>query len=194
MCREWYWIMPVLACLVICLRTFLLLCKKSRLKMRSWYLCLDSYRKPSIYGKSDFVNAGIATDPMVDFLSERIRYRIFICMAGAAGSGKTTVAGWLLTTIPHSKRIFTIENGSRERDFVREKEGKVYNSVIHTLTRFSENVNQKINQDVLLDFSLRFLPHVICVGEMRGPEAYTAQEISQTDHAVFLSLLILFNY
>ena len=37
-----------------------------------------------------------------------------------------------LTTIPDGKRIFTIENGSRELALVREKDGKVTNSVIHT--------------------------------------------------------------
>ena len=45
-----------------------------------------------------------------------------------------------LTTIPDSKRIFTIENGSRELELVREENGKVTNSVVHTLTRDSENV------------------------------------------------------
>ena len=59
---------------------------------------------------------------------------------------KTTAAGWLLTTIPDSKRIFTIENGSRELELVREENGKVVNSVVHTLTRDSENERQRIDQ------------------------------------------------
>ena len=37
-----------------------------------------------------------------------------LILAGA-GSGKTTVAGWVLTTLPKDKRIYTIESGSRER-------------------------------------------------------------------------------
>ena len=79
-------------------------------------------------------------------------------MAGATSSGKTTAAGWLLTTIPDSKRIFTIENGSRELDLVREKDGRVCNSVIHTITRESENAKQNIDQDMLLDMALRYHP------------------------------------
>ena len=48
---------------------------------------------------------------MLDFLSECIRYGISVCVAGATSSGKTTLLGWLLTTIPDGKRIYSIENG-----------------------------------------------------------------------------------
>jgi pilus assembly protein CpaF len=139
---------------------------------------------PQSMKKEDFVRGGTATEDMMDFLSECIRYGISVCIAGSTGSGKTTVAGWLLTTIPYSKRIFTIENGSRELDLVRERDGRVANSVIHTITRESENENQSIDQETLLDMALRFHPDVICVGEMRSWEAYTAQEAARTGHAV----------
>lgn len=139
---------------------------------------------PQSLKKSDFVDGGTATDEMLDFLAECLRYGISICVAGATSSGKTTLAGWLLTTIPDNKRIFTIENGSRELALVREKDGKVTNSVIHTLTRFSENEKQNIDQDMLLDMALRFNPEIICVGEMRSSEAYTAQESARTGHTV----------
>ena len=107
---------------------------------------------------------------------------------GPPGLGKTTLAGWLLTTIPDGKRIFTIENGSRELALVREKDGKVTNSVIHTLTRYSENEKQNIDQDMLLDMALRFNPEIICVGEMRSSEAYTAQESARTGHTVLTTI------
>lgn len=115
---------------------------------------------PQSLKKSDFVDGGTATDEMLDFLAECLRYGISICVAGATSSGKTTLAGWLLTTIPDNKRIFTIENGSRELALVREKDGKVTNSIIHTLTRFSENEKQNIDQDMLLDMALRFNPEI----------------------------------
>lgn len=143
---------------------------------------------PQSLQKEDFVKGGTATEQMLDFLAECLRYGISICIAGATSSGKTTVAGWLLTTIPDSKRIFTIENGSRELALVREKNGKVTNSVIHTLTRASENEKQNIDQDVLLDMALRFNPEIICVGEMRSSEAYTAQEAARTGHTVLTTI------
>ena len=143
---------------------------------------------PQSLKKSDFVDGGTATDEMLDFLAECLRYGISICVAGATSSGKTTLAGWLLTTIPDGKRIFTIENGSRELALVREKDGKVTNSVIHTLTRYSENEKQNIDQDMLLDMALRFNPEIICVGEMRSSEAYTAQESARTGHTVLTTI------
>ncbi|HRS64897.1 MAG TPA: CpaF/VirB11 family protein [Spirochaetia bacterium] len=143
---------------------------------------------PQSMKKEDFIRGGTATEPMLDFLAECLRYGISVCVAGATSSGKTTLAGWLLTTIPDNKRIFTIENGSRELALVRRKDGKVINSVIHTLTRMSENEKQNIDQDILLDMALRFNPEIICVGEMRGPEAYAAQESARTGHTVLTTI------
>jgi pilus assembly protein CpaF len=143
---------------------------------------------PNNMGKEDFINGGTATAPMLDLLSEFIRYGFSVCIAGATSSGKTTVAGWLLTTIPDNKRIFTIENGSRELSLIREKDGKVSNSVVHTLTRNSENELYRIEQIDLVDISLRFNPDIIVVGEMRGAEANAAQEVARTGVAVVTTI------
>ena len=125
---------------------------------------------PQSMKKEDFVKSGTATDPMLDFLSLCVRYGISVCVAGATSSGKTTVAGWILTTIPDYKRIYTIENGSRELALVREKDGRVTNSVIHTLTRDSDNDRQRVD------------------GEMRGAEANAAQEAARTGVAVLTTI------
>jgi len=143
---------------------------------------------PQSMKKGDFIHGGTATESMLDFLAECLRYGISICVAGATSSGKTTLAGWLLTTIPDNKRIFTIENGSRELALVRQKDGKVVNSVIHTLTRDSENERQRIDQTELLDMSLRFNPDILVVGEMRGAEANAAQEAARTGVAVLTTI------
>jgi pilus assembly protein CpaF len=143
---------------------------------------------PQSMKQKDFINGGTATQPMMDFLTECLRYGISICVAGATSSGKTTLLGWLLTTIPDNKRIYTIESGSRELALVREKEGVVTNSVIHTLTRDSENERQRVDQIALLDMALRFNPNIIVVGEMRGPEANAAQEAARTGVAVVTTI------
>lgn len=143
---------------------------------------------PQSMMKKDFVEGGTATGEMLDFLAECIRYGISVCVAGATSSGKTTLAGWLLTTVPDNKRIFTIENGSRELDLVRTRDGKVMNRVIHTLTRDSENERQAVDQDDLLDMALRFNPDIVCVGEMRSSEAYSAQEAARTGHTVLTTI------
>ena len=143
---------------------------------------------PKNLTKEDFVGSGTATEEMLDFLSACLRYGVSICVAGATSSGKTTVAGWLLSTIPDRKRIFTIEDGSRELQLVRERDGKVVNSVVHTQTRDSENERQRIDQIALLDIALRFNPDIICVGEMRGPEANAAQEAARVGIAVLTTI------
>jgi pilus assembly protein CpaF len=143
---------------------------------------------PQSMQKGDFIRGGTATEPMLDFLSECLRYGVSMCVAGATSSGKTTLAGWLLTTIPDGKRIFTIENGSRELALVRYQDGRICNSVIHTLTRDSENERQRIDQTSLLDMSLRFNPDVLVVGEMRGAEANAAQEAARTGVAVLTTI------
>lgn len=143
---------------------------------------------PQSMKKSDFVNSGTATEEMLDFITLCIRYGISICVAGATSSGKTTVAGWLLTTVPNNKRIYTIENGSRELALVKEENGEIINSVIHTLTRDSDNERQRIDQINLLDYALRFNPDIIVVGEMRGAEANAAQEAARTGVAVLTTI------
>lgn len=143
---------------------------------------------PQSMHKEDFVRGGTATEGMLDFLSTCVRYGISVCVAGATSSGKTTLMGWFLTTIPDSKRIYTIESGSRELALVREKDGKIVNSVIHTLSRDSENDRQRVDQIALLDMALRFNPDVLVVGEMRGPEANAAQEAARTGVAVITTI------
>ena len=143
---------------------------------------------PQSMKKEDFVRSGTATDEMLEFLSRLIRYGISVCVAGATSSGKTTVLGWLLTTIPNNKRIYTIENGSRELDLIRFEDGRPVNSVIHTITRDSENEKQRVDQITLLDMALRFNPDIAVVGEMRGAEANAAQEAARTGIAVLTTI------
>ena len=69
-----------------------------------------------------------------------------------------------------------------------EHDGRVTNSVVHTQTRDSENERQRIDQIALLDIALRFNPDIICVGEMRGPEANAAQEAARVGIAVLTTI------
>lgn len=139
--------------------------------------------------KEDFLRSGTATDEMMELLSALVRYGVSTTVAGATSSGKTTLTGWLITTIPFDKRIFTIENGSRELDLVeRDKNGKICNKVVHTITRESEDERKSITQDNLLDMALRFHPDYIVVGEMRSSEADSAQEAARTGHTVITTI------
>lgn len=140
---------------------------------------------PQKLDRDDFIRNGTSTGEMLDFLSICLRYGLSMCVTGATSSGKTTLMSWLLSTIPNEKRIFTIENGTREFDLVKEdEEGNVLNNVVHTVTRYSDDKRQNIDQEKLLESSLTANPDYICVAEMKGDESFAAQEAARTGHAV----------
>lgn len=140
---------------------------------------------PQKLDRDDFIRNGTSTGEMLDFLSICLRYGLSMCVTGATSSGKTTLMSWLLSTIPNEKRIFTIENGTREFDLVKEdEEGNVVNNVVHTVTRYSDDKRQNIDQEKLLESSLTANPDYICVAEMKGDESFAAQEAARTGHAV----------
>ena len=140
---------------------------------------------PSKVNLQQIVSSGNATQKMVDFLSMAMRYGVSTVVAGATSSGKTTLLNALLSTIPDNKRIYTIESGARELSLVRtNRNGFVTNNVVHTLSRPSDNEAFNYSQEDLVVASLRFNPDLICVGEMRDVECYSAVEASLTGHTV----------
>ena len=139
---------------------------------------------PSRVNKEQIVKTGTATQKMIDFLCMCMRYGVSTVVAGATSSGKTTLLNALLSTIPDNKRVFTIESGSRELSLVRKKGNKIVNNVVHTLSRPSDNEAYDITQEDLVVASLRFNPDIVCVGEMRDVECYSAVEASLTGHTV----------
>jgi pilus assembly protein CpaF len=142
---------------------------------------------PKQLGKKDFIKNKTATSEMLDFLAVCLRYGLSMCVTGATGSGKTTIMAWLLSTIPDNMRLFTIENGCREFDLVREDEnGNVINNVVHTVTRYSDDPKQNIDQEKLLEYALTSNPDIVCVGEMKSAEAFAAQEAARTGHGVHI--------
>ncbi len=134
--------------------------------------------------------SGSATQPMLDFLTACVRCGVSVCIAGATGSGKTTVMAWLLSTVPDNRRLITIEDGSREFNLVRrDEQGNILNSVCHLLTRPNANPDLDIDQDFLLERVLRKHPHVIGVGEIRAAaECMSVAEASRTGHTCLTTI------
>lgn len=140
---------------------------------------------PQRVNLSNLADTGFATVEMLAFLCTCIRYGVPFVIAGATSSGKTTLLNAIMSSIPSGKRVFTIESGSRELSLVRrDKNGNVINNVVHTLSRPSDNAAYDITQEDLVVASLRFNPDVVCVGEMRDVECYSAVEASLTGHTV----------
>ena len=139
---------------------------------------------PQRVNRENLIRTNFATEEMVDFLCMCLRYGVSAVVAGATSSGKTTLLNALLGSIPDSKRVFSIESGSRELSLVRNENGVPINNVVHTLSRPSDNPDYDITQDDLVVASLRFSPDVIAVGEMRDTEAHSAVEAAITGHTV----------
>lgn len=126
-----------------------------------------------------------ATPEMLEFLVLCMRYGVSCVIAGAPMSGKTTTLNALLRAIPDSRRILTIESGSRELDLVkRDNNGNVVNNVVHTLSRPAEEERENITQEDLVVYALRFNPSNLIVGEMRDTEAYAAIDAALTGNTV----------
>lgn len=140
---------------------------------------------PQRVDRSRLLRTETITEEMLSFLEICLRYGVSFVVAGRTSSGKTTLLNSLLSSIPDSKRIYTIETGARELSLVRRDEnGNIINNVVHTLSRPADKEMYDVSQESLVAAALRFDPDVICVGEMRDAEAHAAVEASSTDHTV----------
>ncbi|OGO91724.1 MAG: hypothetical protein A2Y17_13255 [Clostridiales bacterium GWF2_38_85] len=139
---------------------------------------------PNKVTRKKLLESEFATEEMISFLEMCMRYGVSVVVAGATSSGKTTLLNALLQSIPDTKRMFSIESGSRELSLVRKDGKHIKNNVVHTLSRPSDNPNYDISQEDLVVASLRFNPDIVVVGEMRDTEAYSAVEASLTGHTV----------
>ena len=140
---------------------------------------------PMKLGREDFINKGTCTGEMMEAIEILFRYGVSMCITGATGGGKTTLMEYLLSTIGNSKRVFTIENNTREFNLIKkDKDGRIINNVIHTVTRYSDDENKNIDQEKLLETALTSNPDYICVAEMKGSESFSAQEAARTGHTV----------
>lgn len=136
----------------------------------------------------DLLNWKTASKDELNFLTMLVDHGVSVGISGATSSGKTTDISFLLNSIDLSKRIYTIEE-NRELDLTHEDDDHIISSrVVHLCTRDSTSENMTIDANKLLRHALRFNPDIICVAEMRGAEAMTAQEAARTGHAVVTSL------
>lgn len=135
--------------------------------------------------RDTLLRSSTLTEEMLSFLELASQNGLSMCFAGDTGTGKTFLSGYIIGQAAKKLRVYTIEEGSREWDFVqRDENGKIINSVIHTKTRPSIDPSLAITQNLLLATALRFDPDIIGVGEMRSDEAYTAMESALTGHVV----------
>ncbi len=147
-----------------------------------------SIRKQSSknFTREDYLRSGTATEEILDFVQLAANHGISIGIAGPTYSGKTTDVNYVVNGIPFSKRIFCVEEDSRELNFVkRDAEDKVISRVIHTKTRRSDDVKLDVDPSVLARAALRVHPDIVVMAEMRGKEAIVVQEAGRTGQQIF---------
>lgn len=119
---------------------------------------------------------------MPDFLALAVRSHKNILLAGATGSGKTTVMKSLAGEIPHSERVITIEDAHEL--FLTGHPNKV-----HLFFRPhvpGDTGPQNTAQDALKS-CMRMKPDRILLAELRGDEAWNYMDSLNTGHPGSLS-------
>lgn len=138
------------------------------------------------FSRDDYLKNGTATEKVLDFIQLAANHGISIGFAGPTGSGKTTDLNFVVNGIPSNKRIFCVEEDSRELDFLkRDGEGNVISRVVHTKTRRSDDAKQDVDPSVLARAALRINPNIVVMAEMRGKEAIVVQEAGRTGQQLF---------
>jgi type IV secretion system protein VirB11 len=99
------------------------------------------------------------------FMAEAVRARLNVLVAGATGSGKTTLTKALIDEIPVHERLVSIEDAA-ELVFRRHP-----NSVRLFYSKDDQGV-ARVTPKQLLEASLRLRPDRILLAELRGEEAY----------------------
>lgn len=120
---------------------------------------------------------GTLNEEMVSFLSDAVRARASILVAGGTGTGKTTIINLLSTFIPDSERVVTIEDAF---------ELKLANShVVSLQTKEASSLDDSVSVTLadLLRNTLRMRPDRIIVGEIReGEGAMVMLTAANTGH------------
>ncbi|MDD6484038.1 MAG: ATPase, T2SS/T4P/T4SS family [Clostridiales bacterium] len=141
-------------------------------------------QKSSKITKEMFLKYDTATEDELDFVVTCINNGISIVLGGATGSGKTADLGYVLDNIDDSKRVYIMEE-ARELDVTkRDDNGRVVNRVLYTKTRTTNDPKTSVTPEMLLKQALRQHPDIIVPAEMRGAEAWTAQESGRTGHTI----------
>lgn len=123
----------------------------------------------------DLVRYGTVSQPVLDYLQERVINRANILVLGGTGSGKTTFLNLLSQWIPSNERIITVEDAAELR--LRHEH------VVRLETRPPNLEGQHaVTTRDLIRNALRMRPDRIIVGEVRGDEVLDMLQAMNTGH------------
>lgn len=123
------------------------------------------------------------SNDMLGFLSLAVRARKNILLAGATGSGKTTVMRALVGCIPKQERVITIEDAHEL--FMQDHPNKV-----HLFYRSAApGVTSACTAQDALKSCMRMKPDRILLAELRGDEAWNYMDSLNTGHPGSISTI-----
>ena len=99
------------------------------------------------------------------FLAAAVRARCNILVAGATGSGKTTLTKALILEIPRDERLISIEDAA-------ELVFPLHRNSVRLFYSKEDQGRARVTPKQLLEASLRLRPDRILLAELRGEEAY----------------------
>jgi pilus assembly protein CpaF len=121
----------------------------------------------------DLIRVQMLTGEQAETLTDAVRGGQNILIAGGTASGKSTLLGTLADAIPDHERILLIEDTAE----LHIRKPHVVSAESQTDTHRS-----RITFDDVLRAILRHHPDRIIVGEVRGPEALTLLDATNTGH------------
>lgn len=150
-------------------------------------LSLDDYQSQGAFADSetepadDLAVASVGSVGPSNDLREAVVARRNILVSGGTSSGKTTFLNALLREVPLAERIITIED-TAEIDLAHP------NSVGLIAAR-NDLREASVTTEDLLNAALRMRPDRVCVGELRGGEAYTFLRTINSGHPGSMSTI-----
>lgn len=131
------------------------------------------------FGVEDLVQAGTLDRWLANRLEGYVLARKNILIAGATGSGKTSLLNVLGKFIPSDERVLLIEDTSEIH--------MGQDNLVRFEARQPQNGLPAVTIRDLLKASLRHRPDRIILGEIRGSEAFDLLQLLNTGHAGSLS-------
>lgn len=121
------------------------------------------------------VSQGFCTSAQKDFLREAVRRKSTILISGAAGSGKTSLLGHLLSDVPATERIVVLEDV-----------GELQIDHPHVVALEAQQANVEgaggISLETLIPHALRMRADRLVLGECRGTELGAVLSALNTGH------------
>lgn len=138
--------------------------------VRGMALCIRKHN-PKIISVDEYVESGVVTPGQALLLKEMAMNGETFIVSGPTYSGKTTLVNSIINEMPEDKRLFIIEQVAE----LQIKNGRNH-------VRMECDQDQGVTTEMALRVGMRYSPHWIISGELRGAEAFNFLEAANTGH------------